>query len=402
MDSLNAVGRQEAMQKLEYEKRKREADRRKKELEEKKEKNELEEKKEKNELEEKESDKSKVSGWPLIWSPGGQVPKFINLTKIKKVSQNPYTDTCYQKFVNLEFPLDNFRVYVSENEYVLAKLPEVKARWSTGKKLLTSNTNQDIRKVAFDYKKEIYFAMISGMYVASFLCGVSLLNLSDRDTPKIIRSIAQYHLYYQTRKFMKSPKLLDKYDLTNVKKYMPVEYHHHLSSDLKNLFYYAVVDVTEIGSQDYYGFIAYQSNGLTEIGGELLQQSIESYVYCVLGAQAKTRWSIVSQGGKSLQTQTVFRKLVEDTVIQSDISVSISNMRRAIADTNVTLNTSITNGVPLIPYRMIILEKKIAGYNNILTQANENMKFGVNSSLNLLNQKTIPKKYIKQTNQLSI
>ena len=44
-------------------------------------------------------------------------------------------------------------------------------------------------------------------------------------------------------------------------------------------------------------------------------ESVESYVYSVLGAQAKTRWSIVSdQLGKSLQTQEAFRRIVGDTI----------------------------------------------------------------------------------------
>ncbi len=57
---------------------------------------------------------------------------------------------------------------------------------------------------------------------------------------------------------------------------------------------------------DYKMFIATTTDGLTKIGKKLLQQSIESYVYAVLGAQAKTRWSIVGEGAKSLQTQEVF------------------------------------------------------------------------------------------------
>ena len=36
-------------------------------------------------------------------------------------------------------------------------------------------------------------------------------------------------------------------------------------------------------------FIATTTDGLTKIGQKLLQQSVESYVYAVLGAQAKTR-----------------------------------------------------------------------------------------------------------------
>ena len=45
----------------------------------------------------------------------------------------------------------------------------------------------------------------------------------------------------------------------------------------------------------------------------------------------------------------------------------ISDMWGAIADTNVVLNMAISPGIILVPSDMKILEKKIPGYNNILT-----------------------------------
>ena len=70
---------------------------------------------------------------------------------------------------------------------------------------------------------------------------------------------------------------------------------------------------------NYKLFIADKPNGLTKIGQLLFQQSVESYVYCVLGAQANTRWPIVEKGAMSIQTQEVFKKLVNDTIIQNVI-----------------------------------------------------------------------------------
>ena len=105
--------------------------------------------------------------------------------------------------------------------------------------------------------------------------------------------------------------------------------------------------------EDYKLFVATKSNGLTKTGQLLFQQSVESYVYCVLGAQANTRWSIVGKGAMSLQTQEVFKKLVNDTIIQGDPTVTIANMRKAIKDTNVVLNMAISPGVILIPSNLI-------------------------------------------------
>ena len=148
---------------------------------------------------------------------------------------------------------------------------------------------------------------------------------------------------------------------------------------------------------DYLSLIAYESNGLTSVGRKLFQESIESYVYSVLGAQAKTRWSIVNMGAKSSQTQDVFHQLVNDTIVQSDPTVTITNMRTAIRDTNVVLNMAITPGVILVPSSMIILKDPIAGYNNILTLAKKGMTFGKNDDVNY--NKVVVKEVVKEVKQ---
>ncbi len=129
-------------------------------------------------------------------------------------------------------------------------------------------------------------------------------------------------------------------------------------------------------------FITTTTDGLTKIGQKLLQQSVESYVYAVLGAQAKTRWSIVGEGAKSLQMQDVFRTIVKETIAQSDVMVTLSNMITAIASTNIVLNMAISPGMILVASNLIIQKKKIPGYNNVLTLATDKMKFGKNTDVN--------------------
>ena len=99
----------------------------------------------------------------------------------------------------------------------------------------------------------------------------------------------------------------------------------------------------------------------------------------MLGAQARTSWAITGAGAKSLPTQGVFHKIVEDTILQNDDTVTIANMRNAIRSTNVTHNEAITPGV--IPSSMVILMNPIAGFSNDLTEASVNMKFGLNTNL---------------------
>ena len=148
---------------------------------------------------------------------------------------------------------------------------------------------------------------------------------------------------------------------------------------------------------DWTIFIKEDSDGLTKTGQKLFQLAGESYVYVVLGSQAQTRWPIVGQGAKSLQTQDIFHRLVKYTVTQDDPVKAISNMRTAIKDTNVLLNMVITPGIILIPLDMIILKEKVAVYNNTLTLATKEMKFGVNEEVSKMEPKT-PKETTQKDN----
>ena len=146
---------------------------------------------------------------------------------------------------------------------------------------------------------------------------------------------------------------------------------------------YEKVDVvTNKSNDDRKTFIKEDGDGLTKTGQKLFQLAVESYVYSVLGAQAQTRWPIVGQGAKSLQTQDIFHRLVKDTITQDGPVKAISDMRLAIKNTNVVLNLPISPGLILIPSDMIILKEKVAGYNNTLTLVTKEMRFGVIEEVN--------------------
>ena len=182
---------------------------------------------------------------------------------------------------------------------------------------------------------------------------------------------------------MHHPELIDQYETKEVREHIPIVYKEEESvgtdDDGNRYIYRAAI---ESSGTDYRSFIAYHSEGLTEIGQKLFQESLESFNYCVLGAEARTRWSIVGKGAKSSQTQDVFRKIVEDTIVQNDTTVLISNMRTSIQAANVVLNLAVVPNVILMPSNFVILDKKIEGYNNILTTATDEMKFGVNKDVN--------------------
>ena len=57
-------------------------------------------------------------------------------------------------------------------------------------------------------------------------------------------------------------------------------------------------------------------------------------------------------------------------------------MRASIQATNVVLNLAVVPNVILMPSNFVILDKKVEGYNNILTTATEEMSFGINKNVN--------------------
>ena len=294
--------------------------------------------------------------------------------------------------MDLGYVINKFRIYVTNTEYFVSNLYFPPADWREGK-TINEVAGLDIRKRPFNYKNEPYFAILCATYVATFLCGISIQHLTESDdVPKIITSMVRYHLYYQIEKFRTNPSLLDRYASQfekPVRKYLPIKHIKVLSVERDrdgNLEYYK--GTVNYSTTDYKSLIAQSTTGLTKIGQKLFQQSIESYVYAVLGAQAKTRWPIVGKGAKSLQTQDVFHTIVGEMINETDVTTTISNMRTAIRSTNVVLNMAISPGMILVPSDLIIQKEKIPGYNNVLTLATDKMKFGKNAEVNYKAPKT--------------
>ena len=296
---------------------------------------------------------------------------------------------------------NNFPVHVTDEKYFAASLPQL------------SVTNSS----SSDYKQNPYLAAIVAAYVSTYVCGISTKHMEFNDrTSGIITSMVRYHLYYQISRFLRDPSKLDRYVSSvpdSVKKHKPTndvwtKAYHQGSEELltwlseqkdrhkirnyrysKNargtvtgIAYEKITGQSPKSADDYKMFVATKTDGLTKLGQKLLQQSVESYVYVVLGAQASLRFPIVGEGAKSLQTEDKFRTIVKETIVQSDVTITISNMRAAIASTNVVLNMAISPGMILVPSDLIIQKEKIPGYSNVLTLATDKMKFGKNTGVN--------------------
>ena len=146
-----------------------------------------------------------------------------------------------------------------------------------------------------------------------------------------------------------------------------------------NLIYFIEPDV----STQYDWVAPKTAAGLTQAGLSRINQSIEAYVYCILGVQVNVRSSILGEGGRAKEAQTEFLTLMEDAIRQPDLAKSVQRYQLAVNEAKVRLNLAVCPGAWLMPSRMVINTGSIVGYNNALKQAKAGMKLGINNDVNL-------------------
>ena len=88
--------------------------------------------------------------------------------------------------------------------------------------------------------------------------------------------------------------------------------------------------------------------GLTQAGLSRLNQSIEAFVYYVLGAQVNVRSSILGDGGRAKEAQTEFLVLLEEAIRQPNLSKSVQRYQLAVDEAKVRLNLAVAPGTWLI------------------------------------------------------
>ena len=85
-------------------------------------------------------------------------------------------------------------------------------------------------------------------------------------------------------------------------------------------------------------FIPNYAQGLSQPGLLRLNQSIEAFVYCVLGAQVDARSSIIGNGGRAAEVQSQFPVPLEGEIRSPDISKSVSRYQHAVENAKVRLD----------------------------------------------------------------
>ena len=112
-------------------------------------------------------------------------------------------------------------------------------------------------------------------------------------------------------------------------------------------------------------FVPDHTSGITLNGLGRINQSIMAFGYCILGAQANTRSSILGATGTARNTQTDFLVLLDDSIKSLTVSNGPVKYQDAIQATKVRFNT-----------------ESVVGYNNNLRRATDDITLGVNNHVN--------------------
>ena len=112
-----------------------------------------------------------------------------------------------------------------------------------------------------------------------------------------------------------------------------------------NLIQYITNDPSE---NQYEHFFLPVSYGLSKAGQARLNQSIEAFVYCILGVQVNVRSSILGDIGSAQEVKREFLVLLEDAAKQPDISKSVQRFQLAVQEAKVKLDLAIFPGTWLV------------------------------------------------------
>ena len=335
--------------------------------------------------------------FPEMWKLGGEIQSLSKGSRhVGYSGKNYYWDNFPTEYI-LNYPINQFRIYVNNTDYFQSQLEGLN---------ITTNDN------ATWNLREPYFQSIVGAWIATYACGISIQHLSfSQQVPKQITSLMRFHLYFTVKRIMRQCQIGDyslvyKFGANFLQDHIPKWTWQEISGKQRHIGDSHAVNMTtswlrhgpgqlKDTQNDYRKFIPTISNGLTKQGTELLNHSIEAYLYAILGSQARTRQSIVSNRASVLETQKVFRKIIKDSIVNYDTTTWINNMNEAVRDTNVILNTAISPTLWLIPSSLIILKNPI-GCNNKLRVSIQDMVFGINNKLNYQGEEKEEKEFPKQ------
>ena len=137
-------------------------------------------------------------------------------------------------------------------------------------------------------------------------------------------------------------------------------------------------------------FILENSRGFTQAGIERLNDSIRTYVWAILGAQAQTRTGILGTG-TAFDAQKQFVANVEDAITSPiDLPGAIQRYQNVLQFASSEVNFVFGIGLYMAPADILLRIGRMAGYNNEIVVAGQKQSLGINADLNEPHPESLP------------
>ena len=128
-------------------------------------------------------------------------------------------------------------------------------------------------------------------------------------------------------------------------------------------------------------FVLDKSEAFTQAGVERLNDSIRTYVWAILGAQAQTRSNILKTG-TGFDAQKQFLAYIEDAIASPvDIPSSIARYQKTLQYASTPLDFLFGIGLYLSPSDMALHPGNVQGYNNEIQIAGSDAAIGHNPGI---------------------
>ena len=142
-----------------------------------------------------------------------------------------------------------------------------------------------------------------------------------------------------------------------------------------------VVYIEQI-AENWQTFVLDKSEGFTKAGVERINDSIRTYVWAMVGAQAQTRTDIVGVG-TAFDAQKQFLANVEDAISSPvDLPSAIKRYQDVLRYAGSKVDFVFGIGLYMAPSNMRLKVVQIAGYNNEIVIATDKQTLGINSDVN--------------------
>ena len=129
-------------------------------------------------------------------------------------------------------------------------------------------------------------------------------------------------------------------------------------------------------------FILDKSEGLTRAGIERINDSVRTYVWCLLGSQAQTRSGIMDSS-TGFDAQKQYLANLEDSINSAvDLPSSIKRYEDVLRYARSKVDFAVGGGLYMLPSDLRLQMGTIINYNNEILIAGDEQKLGQNKYIN--------------------